>query len=123
MTNDQLAAVVAEQIMGWTVGPERFMLGGRRWLPRWRFQPATRLEDAFRALKQANPQEYSFGATATGGFWARVRVAGTTGEAHESSQARAMTVAIARAFGIETPTGTGRSQGGSGGGGIRDAGA
>jgi len=124
MTNEQLAALLAERVMGWTVGPERFMQGGRRWLPRWRFQPATRLEDAFRALKQANPQDYSSGAAATGGFWAKVRVAGTTGEAHESSQARAMTVAIARALGIEIPTGIGRGQVGSSDiGGIRDAGA
>ena len=124
MTNEQLAVLLAERVMGWTVGPERFMLGGRRWLPRWRFQPATRLEDAFRALKQANPQDHSSGVAAAGGFWAKVRVAGTTGEAHETSQARAMTVAIARALGIEIPGATGRRQGGrSGNGGIGDAGA
>jgi len=101
MTIDQLNAILAERIMGWTVGPERFMMGDRRWLPRWRFQPATRLEDAFRLLERAAPQEYAMGAAESGGFWARVRIAGTTGEARGQSQARAMTLAIARAVGLK----------------------
>ena len=41
------------------------------------------------------------GATEDGGFWAKVRIAGITGEARESSQARAITFAVARALGIE----------------------
>ena len=101
MTIDQLNALLAERIMGWTVGPERFLMGGRRWIPRWRFQPATRLEDAFRLLERTAPQEYVTGTTENGRFWARVRLDGTTGEACESSQPRAMTFAIARAIGIE----------------------
>jgi ABA sandwich protein len=101
MTSERLAAVLAEKVMNWHVGPDRFMMGGRRWLPRWRFQPAGRLEDAFRLLEHAAPQEYAMGAAENGGFWARVRVAGTTGEAQESSQARAITLAVARAIGVE----------------------
>jgi hypothetical protein len=101
MTNDQLTAVLAERIMGWTVGPERFMMGDRRWLPRWRFQPAMRLEDAFRLLERAAPQDYGVGTAKTGGFWARVRIAGATGEANEPTQPRAITLAVARAVGIE----------------------
>jgi hypothetical protein len=38
---------------------------------------------------------------ARGSVTATVRIAGITGEAHESSQARAITFAIARAFGID----------------------
>jgi hypothetical protein len=94
VTSEQLTAVLAQRIMGWTVGPERFMLGGRRWLPRWRFQPTKRLKDA-------GPQEYAIGAAENGGFWAKVRIAGTTGEARESLQARALTLAIARAHGLK----------------------
>lgn len=41
------------------------------------------------------------GAGQNGGFWARVRVAGETGEAHELSQPRAITLAVARALGVE----------------------
>jgi hypothetical protein len=101
MTNDQLTAILAERVMGWSVGPDRFMMGERRWQPRWRFQPARRLEDAFRLLESTAPQEYAIGAADNGDFWAKVRVADTTGEACESSQARAITFAIARAIGLE----------------------
>ena len=101
MTNDQLTAILATRVMRWKVGPDRFMTGGRQWQPRWYFQPTERLQDAVRLLEQAAPQEYAMGAAKNGGFWARIRIAGVTGEAHESSQARALTFAIACAIGIE----------------------
>ena len=87
--------------MGWRVGPDRLLTGGRRWLPPWRFQPLERIAEANLLLEQAAPQEYTMGASENGGFWARVRVAGKIGEACESSQARALTIAIARAIGID----------------------
>jgi hypothetical protein len=83
------------------VGPDRFLPGDRRWLPRWRFQPAKRLEDAFRLLERVAPQEYSMGEIKGGGFWVEIRVAGVIGEAGESSKARALTYAIALAIGLE----------------------
>jgi hypothetical protein len=104
MSDDRLTEELAHQVLGWSVGPDRFVMDGRRWLPRWRFQPAARLEDAFRLLDRAAPQEYAMGAAENGGFWAKVRVAGVTGEAHESSQARALTLAIARAIGLNVDT-------------------
>jgi hypothetical protein len=61
----------------------------------------TRLADAIRLLECADLQEYTMGAAESGGFWARVRVAGITGEACESSQARAITFAIVRALGLK----------------------
>jgi hypothetical protein len=100
MTAERLTAILAERVMGWHVGPDRFVMGGRRWQPHWRFQPARRLEDAFRLLERTAPQEYAMGAAENGVFWARVRVAGATGEARELSQARAITFAIARAIGL-----------------------
>jgi len=101
MTDDQLTAILAERVMGWRVGPERFLLGQRRWMPRWRFQPATRFEDAFRLLERLVPDEYTMGAAPNGGFWVKIRAAGVVGEATESSKARAITFAIARAIGLE----------------------
>jgi hypothetical protein len=92
--------LLAQRVLGWTVAPDRFLTGGRQWLPRWRFQPLKRLEDAFQLMNGAAPEEYTLGSE-KGGFWAKVRIAGATGEAHESSQARAMTLAIARAIGLE----------------------
>ena len=87
--------------MGWGVGPDRFLPGDRRWIPRWRFQPAVRLADAFRLLERLAPEEYTMGAAPNGGFWVKVSIAGVIGEASESSKARALTFAIARALGID----------------------
>jgi len=101
ITDDQLASSLAERLMGWSVGPERFLLGNRRWMPRWRFQPAQRVEDAYRLLERAGPQEYTMDRAPDGRFLVKVRIAGRTGEACESPQARAITFAIARAIGIE----------------------
>jgi len=52
MTVDQLNVVFAERIMGWRVAADRFLLGNRSWLARWRFQPCRKLEDAFRLLER-----------------------------------------------------------------------
>jgi hypothetical protein len=101
MTTDQLTDLLAERVMEWGIGLDRFLMGNRRWLPRWRFQPAERLQDAFRLLEQSATEEYSMGAAENGRFWAKVRIAGTTGEACEQSKSRAITFAIARAFGID----------------------
>jgi hypothetical protein len=101
VTNDLLTAALAEKVMHWGVSPDRFLLGGRRWLPRWRFQPEKRLEDAFRLLSAAAPEEYTMGKAERLGFWVRVRIAGRTGEARDTSQPRAMALAVARALGID----------------------
>jgi hypothetical protein len=79
MTIENLTATLAVRVMGWGVGPDRFLLGQRRWTPRWRFQPANRLEDAFRLLERVAPQEYSMGEIEGGGFWVKILVAGTIG--------------------------------------------
>jgi len=100
MTSDQLTAVLAERIMGWRVGPDRFLLGGRRWLPRWRFQPTENLGDAFKLLEKAKPSDYAMGNDSKG-FWVRVRIGTTIGEARDASKPRAIAFAIARGFGID----------------------
>lgn len=101
MTNDQLIAILAERVMGWTVGPERFLMGNREWTPRWRFQPADKLEDAFRLLDEATPEEYSICGDDKGNVHVQIRIAGRTGEARGTSRPLVITYAIARAVGIE----------------------
>jgi hypothetical protein len=101
MTTDQLTAILAERVMGWTMGPERLLMGSRKWMPRWRFKPAERLEDAFRLLEEAAPQEYSICGDDKGNIHVMVRIAGRVGEARGTSRALAITQAIARAVGIE----------------------
>jgi hypothetical protein len=101
MTSEHLASLLAERVMGWSVGPDRFLTGNRGWIPRWRFQPSEKLVDAFRLLEQAAPDEYSLCVDAKGNFQATVTIAGATGEAHGVSKARVITCAVARAVGIE----------------------
>jgi len=101
MSNDQLTAVLAQRVMGWTVGPERFSMGNREWMPRWRFQPIDKLDDAFRLLQEAAPQAYRISGDDKGSIHVQVRINGAVGEARETSIPGAVTYAVARAVGIE----------------------
>lgn len=100
MTNEQLAALLAERVMGWGTGPERFMMRGRRWLPRWRFSPVTRLEDAFLLLNHAGGA-YTLVVDPNGLFTAEVRIRGQVGKATGDAKGRTITLAIARALNLE----------------------
>ena len=96
-----LTAALAQRVMGWGVGPDRFMMGDRRWMPRWRFQPSDNLMDAFQLLDGAAPDEYSMSGGNGLGFQVRVRIGEVIGEAHGISKPLAITHAVARAVGIE----------------------
>src|ERR1700693_406868 len=101
MTSENLAALHAKRVMGWGVGPDRFLMGNRGWMPRWRFQPTEKLADALRLLEEAAPEAYSLRGDGKGNRRFHVRVGDATGEACEISKALAVTHAIARAVGIE----------------------
>src|ERR1039458_2730642 len=47
LTADGLTALLAECVLGWRSGPDRFMMADRQWLPRGKFRPTTRIEAAF----------------------------------------------------------------------------
>jgi hypothetical protein len=101
MNTESLTALLAERVMRWGVAPDRFLVGNRSWIPRWRFQPTEKLEDAFRLLEKATPEHYSMGLDGSGCFCVQVRVGGKLGVAREEPKARAITLAVARALGIE----------------------
>jgi hypothetical protein len=101
MTADRLTGLLAERIMGWSVRPDRFLVGDRSWMPRWRFQPTKKLADALRLLEAAAPEEYYLRGCGDGNIQVRVLIRGATGEACSASKTRAITWAIARAVGIE----------------------
>ena len=101
MTKEILTGLLAQRVLGWTVAPDRFLMGDRRWLPRWRFQPAEKLEDAFQLLDESAPQEYSICGSQSGNIYVRVVIRGISGEARESCTPLAITYAVARALGIE----------------------
>ncbi len=101
MTSDHLTALLAACVMGWGVGPDRFLIGNRGWMPRWRFQPTEKLADALRLLEKAAPKEYNMRGDSKGNVLVHVRIGEATGEASGASKPRAITCAIARALGIE----------------------
>jgi hypothetical protein len=88
---EKLTAALAVRVMGWGVGADRFPLGQRRWMPRWRFQPEKRIEDAFRLLERLVPDECDMSAAPNGDFRVKLRVGKVEGEATEDSKARAIT--------------------------------
>lgn len=72
MTPEMLTAILAERAMGWSVSPDRFLLGGKRWLPRWRFRPLEDLADAFQLLDRVST-DWTL-TRDIGGFTAEVRI-------------------------------------------------
>lgn len=105
MTSENLAALLAKRVMGWSVGPDRFLTSKRGWMPRWRFQPTERLADALRLLEKVEPEEYTMSGDAEGYVRVHVRIRAATGEACSVSKPRAITYAIARALGIQVEGG------------------
>lgn len=100
MTDEALTVALAEQILGWKAAPDRFIKSGRKWLPRWRFAPLMRLDDAFELLGASN-SSYKLTHTPDGDFSAEVKIGGRTGKASGQPNARTITVALARAIGLE----------------------
>jgi hypothetical protein len=100
MTSDAVIAALAEQLLGWKATPDRFIKSGRSWIPRWRFNPLASLEDAVMLLDRTGGT-YDLALTADGVFTAEVRIAGRVGTASGNPKARTITLAIARALGLE----------------------
>lgn len=101
MKNDiALIDQLAQRILHWSVGPDRFLAGNRSWIPRWRFNPLEKLEDAFMLLDHSGSSRYSI-LNVGGAFDVEVEYAGRIGRATGSSGARTVTTALARSLGLE----------------------
>lgn len=99
ISDEALTDALAERIMKWKVTPDRFIKSGRTWLPKWRFSPLSCLDDAFHLLansKSAYKLEHA-GET----FAAEVKIGGRVGRASGEPIARVITLALARAIGLE----------------------
>lgn len=90
---------LAREVMTWKVCPDRFLKAGRIWIPKWRFQPFVRLEDAFLVLDKTGGT-YELSGNAHGVFTAEVRIGERIGTATGEPKARAITLAVCRALGI-----------------------
>ena len=102
MTSDELTRALIEHLLGWRVAPERFLKGGRSWEPRWRFQPLRHIENACQLLEKAGGS-YTLSKAPDGTFAAQVSVNGRQGNARGATEAVALTIALARAIGIDVP--------------------
>lgn len=100
MTKNSLTAILAQRVMNWRVGLNRYLTGDGHWMSLWRFQPLDRLPDAARLLEAAAPERCTIHADKDGLVSVRVQIAGKTGEARERSRARAIALGIARALQI-----------------------
>lgn len=99
MTADVLTRLLAERVLGWTVAPDRYLLGDRRWLPEWRFRPLVDLADAFRLLDHAADRYRLIRNRSR--FSVEVHIGSSRGKAVGEHKARTITIAVGRALGLE----------------------
>jgi hypothetical protein len=99
LTDQALTDLLAERVMGWKASPDRFIKRGRTWLPKWRFAPFVRLEDAFELLDRS-ACTYTIERAHDGSFSVAVVFNGRTGNSSGEPKARSITFALARALGI-----------------------
>jgi hypothetical protein len=98
MTNERLTELLVGKLLGWSVFPDRFIKSSRSWIPRWRFQPFARLEDAFLLLDKSGGT-YLLALDLPGVFTAEVRIGERIGKATGEPKAQAITLALSRALG------------------------
>jgi hypothetical protein len=90
---------LAEKVMGWRSAPDRFLTSGRSWIPKWRFMPLERVEDAFLLLDRAKGT-CVLAIDSEGVITAEFRLGERTGKANGELKARTIALAISRALGI-----------------------
>jgi len=99
-SDEELTAYLAERAMGWKVTPDRFIKSGRSWIPRWRFQPLNDIADALDLLNRA-ANWFTLVSSLKKVVTAEVNVAGHRGKASGKQIARTITIAVARALGLD----------------------
>ena len=91
---------LAQEVLQWTIGPDRFLTGDRSWIPKWKFNPLESIEDAFMLLNRSGSSRYVI-TRARKVFDVEVECDGQVGRARSNSSARAITLALARCLGLE----------------------
>src|SRR5690349_4165886 len=97
MSDDALTAQLVERIMGWKIGPDRFIKSGRSWIPRWRFRPFLDPSNALELLDKA-ADRFRVTSPSRNVFIAEVRIHGRCGKASGEEFARTIVTALARAL-------------------------
>jgi hypothetical protein len=101
-TDERVVDELVCRVLGWRLAPGRYIKSGRRWIPQWRFQPLTNIDDAFQLLN-AGAGSLVLKTTKDGSYAAQVKLGQRTGRATAPSVASSITVAIARAIGLDVP--------------------
>lgn len=100
MNDDRLTDKLAAEVFGWKTAPGRFIKGDRSWAPRHRFAPLTRLDDAFQLVDRV-ATACKLTMVEGGPVAAEVQVGECVGKASGKLKARTVTIALARALGLE----------------------
>jgi hypothetical protein len=99
MNDDRLTERLANRVFGWKAMSDRFLTGSRGWIPRWRFRPFGEIADAFRLLDHST-DHYTLTRERTT-YTVEVNVRSFRGKAIGDHLPRTISVAVARALGIE----------------------
>ncbi len=100
MTDGQLTAKLAIEVLGWKMAPGRFVKPGRSWTPSWRFAPLENVAQAFDLLDAAQAA-YTISGNSAGRFTAEVHIGQQVGKASGPKKARVICLAVARAIAID----------------------
>ena len=100
MTDTTLIELLAQQVLNWRSGEDRFVTGNRSWCPKWRFNPLERIEDAFLLLDHSKATRYVISQTGSK-LQVEVELNQKIGRATGCSRPRAITLALARGLGLE----------------------
>ena len=81
------------------------MTAKRSWIPRWKFNPLERIQDAFMLLDASRSKHYTI-VKAKGSFKVEVECDGRIGKATGQSSAQTITIALARSLGLDVQSDT-----------------
>jgi hypothetical protein len=99
MIDERLTDELARLALGWRAAPGRFLKLNKSWTPKWKFCPLDSLSDAFYLLERA---ARAYALTSHGGtFTATVQIGDREGHASGRANARTVSLAVARALGLE----------------------
>jgi|HubBroStandDraft_1064217.scaffolds.fasta_scaffold83683_2 hypothetical protein len=102
VTDQGLTDELARRVMHWKPGLGRFLKSGRQWISRWRFQPLSNIDHAFQLLN-AGAGSLVLRTAKDGSYLAQVKLEQRTGCASSPSVATSISVAMARALGLDVP--------------------
>lgn len=100
MNDERLTEELVRRALGWRVAPGRYLKPGRGWIPEWRFRPLREVADAFQLVDRV-ADSFTLTSSSPRVVSANVKVGRRCGKASGEQIARTITIALARALGLE----------------------